>query len=61
MVIDESLNVIESQTKRTGRIVSRLRKGMMADKLHCCLGFYICLNCVLFIVLMVLIFILKKE
>ena len=61
MVIDEQLNKIESATKRTTQVVKRLRKGMMADKLHCCLGIYIFLNCVLFVALLVMIFVLKKA
>lgn len=60
MVIDEQLNKIEGATGRTGQVVKRLRKGMMADKLHCCLSLYIFLNCVLFVVLMVMVFVMKK-
>lgn len=60
MVIDEQLNKIESATSRTNQVVKRLRKGMMADKLHCCLGIYIFLNCVLFVALLVMVFVLKK-
>lgn len=61
MVIDEQLNKIEGTTKRTGAFVKRLRKGMMADKLHCCLSVYIFLNCGLFLTLIVMIFVTKKE
>lgn len=60
MVIDEQLNKVESATKRTGAYVKRLRKGMMADRLHCCLSVYIFLNCVLFAFLMIMIFVMKK-
>jgi hypothetical protein len=61
MVIDESLNTLESRTKRTEKFIKRLRIGVAGDKLHLCLSFYICLNCILFIVLLVLIFAYKKK
>ena len=61
MVIDERLNKLDGTTKRTGNYVRRLRRGLMADKLHLCLSFFICLNCILLIVLLVLIFVYKKK
>jgi hypothetical protein len=61
MVIDESLNKIEATSSRTQKYVRRLRMGMMGDKLHCCLCIYILLNFALLVVLLILIFIVKKP
>ena len=61
MVIDESLNKLDSTTKRAQKYVKRLRIGVMGDKLHLCLSLYICLNCILLIVLVILCIIRSRN
>jgi len=52
MIIDESLNRVESLSVRLGQMSKRLRKSIQADKLHCFLSLCICLNLILLIVLL---------
>ena len=52
MVIDESLNRIDKTTVRLKKMGQRLKKSLQANKLHCFCTVCICLNIVIFIVLL---------
>ena len=52
MVIDESLNRIDKTSVRLKQMGRDLKKGLQADKLHCCCTFCICLNIIVLIILL---------
>ena len=52
MVIDTTLNRVESTTSRLKTIGRKLRKSIQTDHLHCCLATCICINVVVLIILL---------
>ena len=52
MVIDESLNRIDKTSVRLKKMGRNLRKSLQADGLHCFCSICICLNIVIFIILL---------